>query len=62
MNQKPRAINSSRLLYLEANLSAKLKNIRKKFVSYLKQKTTYVRFVASVKQNAFDGRHLTYKK
>jgi len=41
----------------------KLNNLLRKFiVSYLKQITTYVKFVSSMKQNAFDGRHLTKEK
>lgn len=36
--------------------------ISKNRVSLLKRETTCARFVASMKQNAFDGRYLTNKK
>jgi len=39
-----------------------MKLFQKNRVSLLKRETTCVRFVASMKQNAFDGRYLTNKK
>jgi len=36
--------------------------LKKNLVSYLKQTATYVRFVSSVQQNTFDGKHLAKEK